>query len=541
MARLRLYGLFCAGFLIAQAIGFETVYGDESISLIWPPAGVFAAALTLTRQRHWWVLIPLMIVLDIGYSAVRISPDFGGRDFGILALKLVVNPTTGVLFALIVCRFVEGCDPLRSPRALGAYVLFAVILNVGLVSLIGWAMLGALSEYETLAGWQQWAYSDITGMLAFATPIIVIAHRCNRIRIQLARVAEATVVLTIFTAITVALFAWDEDRGWLRHYQIVLLLPVLAWVIGRFGPVMVTFVASILTLTVLLGMAAGRSPFEHAGRSDFESVLIAQGILVPLNVTLLYISSMLESVRQQYRHQIETEKRFRQLDRMETLGTMAAGVAHDFGNLAMAIQANQTVLRTQLKDPSDAVRKALVGLEEVADGAQAMTRSLMTFAREESSDNAGSGGQAADLNDTIRACISAIRPLLGTRHELVLDLPESEVIVGASRSELQRMLTNLIVNASDASHPETPITIKLSTAGDLMRLEVIDEGEGIPEDIRKRVFDPFFTTKARGKGTGLGLAVVSGVIRQMGGAIDVVTADGHGTRIIITAPIVDRA
>lgn len=539
---LRLLAIFAVVFSIAQFMGYSTLYGVDSISVIWPPAGVLGAALALCRRRHWVWLILISVTIDMLWSTARGWDLSDPHEQAFLWLKLTVNPLTGMLFALTLHYLIEDSAPLRGPRALGVYVFVAIGLNVAVVTLIGWVVVGLfVNDFPVLASWKQWAYSDITGMLAFATPLIVIAHRPDMTTQLRQRGVEGMVLVLVFAGTAYALFGLDRgEKTWAQHYQLIVLLPIFAWVVARFGPVMMTVVMSILVQAVLLGMAGQRGPFDVPWRSNAENVLMAQGVLVPGALALLFISSMLESRRRHYEREMDTQRRLRRLDRIETLGTMAGGVAHDFGNMAIAIRAYQSTLQSMVENPSEPVRNAIAGLGQIADGTQTLTRALMTFARDDESDRAEHGGRArgADLCLTVHTCLSAMRPLIGRRHRLEVSIPDESLVVASRAGDLQRVLSNLVINASDASAKGSMIRVTVSREGDQAVLRVSDEGVGMGPEVLSRVLDPFYTTKPRGKGTGLGLSVVSGVVREMGGTIDIDSALGKGTTITVRAPIV---
>ncbi len=537
---LGLVAVFAAAFILAQCLGYMSRYGAVSISVIWPPTGVYGVTLALVHRRHWLSILGMMLLIDTLGSLVTSGWSFEQKQIAFLALKSLVNPVTGVVFALIVRHGMPGGDPLCGPREFFIYVFVAIGFNVLVVSLVGWLLVALLLGVEdVIPKWQQWSYSDMTALLTFATPALVLSHRPELLRRPDRRTGEAALVLVLFTLACTILFANNHDENpWIQHYQLIVLLPIFAWVVARFGPVMMTVMTSVLALAVLLGLASGLGPFDSEGRPDAENVLVAQGLLVPGMLGLLYISSLLEGRRRQFEQDLRTEQRMRRLDRTETIGTMAAGVAHDFGNLAIAIRAYQATLRAQVKDPSGAVREAITGLGEIADGTQSLTRSLMNFARDED-DEAETGSAVTDLCVSVHACVAALSPLMGRAHPLRVDVPDEPVFVRATRGDLQRTLTNLVVNAGDASPTGSRIEIGVRRDDGDALLTIADHGKGIPPEVLVRVMDPFYTTKPRGKGTGLGLSVVAGVVRDMGGTIDIDSAVGQGTTVTIRVPIVD--
>lgn len=540
LPRLRFYAFYVCAIVVAQFIGYTTFYGVTSASVLWPCAGVFGASLVITHRRHWVPMTIIMILIDQSLYLLLRESYPGRLGQFTMGVKLVYNPTVGILFALIVHRYIPDRRPLGSLRSLAIYILVAVFANMLILALLCWSIVGLfIEELNVITRWQQWCYSGISGMLAYATPIILIANRIDERLPVLARPWEAVCYAIAFGGVSVYLFSYQQGELHLQPYQFVLLLPLFAWVLSRFGPVLLTVSASLLMTIIMVGMSFGKGPFHVEGRSAETDVLVAQGVMVPGMLTLLFICALLESIRLQYAKQIETEKHLRRVDRIQSLGTMASGVAHDFGNLAIALRAYQSILRSNMKNESERVREAIMGIEEIADGAQSLTGALMTFARDETRETEEEP-KVSELCDSVRAAITAINPIYRERYEIVVRLPEDPLWVGISRSDLRRMLGNLIINSFDASEPGQHIVVKVFRKEQHARLVIADHGKGIPEDVMNRIFDPFFTTKPRGKGTGLGLAVVSGLVRDADGELDIDSSPGVGTSITITLPLVDE-
>jgi signal transduction histidine kinase len=538
LAKVRFYLLYSCAILVAQLIGYTTFYGVTSASVLWPCAGVFGASLVISHRKHWIAMTLIMMLIDQSmYLLLRESyPGRLGRFT--MGVKLVYNPTIGVVFALIVQKYVPERRPLGSLRALAIYILIAVFANMLIFALLCWSVVGLfIEELNVITRWQQWSYSGISGMLAYATPIIVIANRLDERLELIPRPWEAICYGLVFTGTSVYLFAYQRGELLLQPYQFVVLLPLFAWVISRFGPVLLTVSACVLMTIIMVGMSFGKGPFHVDGRAAETDVLVAQGVMVPGMLTLLFITALLESIRMQYAKQIETEKHLRRVDRIQSLGTMASGVAHDFGNLAIALRAYQSILRSNMKNESERVREAIMGIEEIADGAQSLTGALMTFARDETREIEDEP-KFSELCDSVRAAVTSINPIYKERYEIVVRLPEDPLWVGISKNDLRRMLGNLIINSFDASEPGQHIVVKVFRKEHQARLIIADHGSGIPEEVMNRIFDPFFTTKPRGKGTGLGLAVVSGLVRDADGELDIDSTPGVGTSITITLPLV---
>jgi signal transduction histidine kinase/CheY-like chemotaxis protein/HAMP domain-containing protein len=245
----------------------------------------------------------------------------------------------------------------------------------------------------------------------------------------------------------------------------------------------------------------------------------------------------------------ESEAQTRQLQKMEAMGRLAGGVAHDFNNLLTVITMRSKILLEQL--PADHPhRKAIKSIDDTAGRAAVLTRQLLTFSRKQVL-----APVVLDLNAVVASLTEMLKRLIGSQVELVVTPGEPVARVMADRGQIEQVIVNLVVNARDAMPDGGRITIGTANVarhegrddpegarpGPHVMLSVTDNGTGMDATTQARIFEPFFTTKAPGKGTGLGLATVYGIVRQSGGAIAVHSALGSGTTFEITLPAVEAA
>jgi PAS domain S-box-containing protein len=224
------------------------------------------------------------------------------------------------------------------------------------------------------------------------------------------------------------------------------------------------------------------------------------------------------------------EEQLRQSQKMEAIGSLAGGVAHDFNNLLQAMLSVVQSLRAGGGDLRD-LDTQLGGLEDhIRRGAQ-LTRQLLIFSRREIT-----APETMDLNETVNAAGQMLRRLLRENIALEFDLAPARVHVQADRGQLEQVMMNLALNAADAMPLGGRLVVRTGRDGHQVWLEFRDTGEGIPEAILGRIFDPFFTTKPPGRGTGLGLSVVHGIVTSHGGTILVDSEVGRGTRFRIVLP-----
>jgi signal transduction histidine kinase/CheY-like chemotaxis protein len=223
-----------------------------------------------------------------------------------------------------------------------------------------------------------------------------------------------------------------------------------------------------------------------------------------------------------------------QAQRMELLGRMAGGVAHDLNNILTVLSGCNAAFRSELQAlPTDhraGAESALADAEACLDRARRISQQFVTLGR-------GRTGQAAPLR--LDAVLDEMTPvlarLLGEALSLEVTASRGAVIL-ADRAQIEQLILNLAVNARDAMGPRGRLQIGVERAGDRVRLSVADDGCGMDEATRARIFEPFFTTKAAGHGTGLGLAVVAEVVRRTGARIEVDSAPRKGTCFSIQFP-----
>jgi signal transduction histidine kinase len=244
-----------------------------------------------------------------------------------------------------------------------------------------------------------------------------------------------------------------------------------------------------------------------------------------------------------------TDTRQLQLDmehhsRLEAVGKVTGAVAHDFNNMLTAILSFTDLLLGQLHE-EDSVRRYALGIQAAAIHAGETTQQLLSFCRRQKMNMA-----EFDVNEVVRAAADLVRRVIGENIRLVLELDADLPPVVADAGQLTHVLVNLAVNARDAMPRGGTLMFGTSQrsagtacaegageeAGTSVSIFVHDTGCGIQQDILPHIFDPFFTTKARGKGTGLGLATVYGIVKQAKGKILVSSEPGRGTTFEVVLP-----
>ena len=247
--------------------------------------------------------------------------------------------------------------------------------------------------------------------------------------------------------------------------------------------------------------------------------------------------------------QKRTEHQLRQAQKMEAIGRLAGGVAHDFNNILGIITACTEFLRDRIA-PSNGPEQYLDNIREAAERGTSLTRQLLAFSRRQAIQP-----RILDVNERLKEISRLLRPLMGDDVEVVIRTKSPLALVEADPNQLDQVVLNLAVNARDAMlHGGKFIletdTVELNesfarqhrpmTPGKYVMLAVSDNGSGMDEATVSRIFEPFFTTKEAGKGTGLGLATVYGIVKQSGGHIWVDSQPGRGTTFRIYLPSADH-
>jgi signal transduction histidine kinase len=245
------------------------------------------------------------------------------------------------------------------------------------------------------------------------------------------------------------------------------------------------------------------------------------------------------------RDSIRRDAELRQSHKMEAIGRLAGGVAHDFNNVLTAIFGYADLLLDQLTD-DDARRADVQEIRSAAERAAALTRQLLAFSRKQIIHP-----RALDLNEVVKGLHSLLSRLVGDDVPVEFQPAAGLWHVKADPGQIEQILMNLAANGRDAMPEGGTLTITTANAvitdetdrarpglrpGAYVTLTVSDTGGGVPESVRLHIFEPFFTTKEQGKGTGLGLAMVYGIVKQNDGGIYLDSEAGKGTRFVIYLP-----
>jgi nitrogen-specific signal transduction histidine kinase/ActR/RegA family two-component response regulator len=239
------------------------------------------------------------------------------------------------------------------------------------------------------------------------------------------------------------------------------------------------------------------------------------------------------------------ESQLRQTSKMEAVGQLAGGIAHDFNNLLTVIMSYSAMLLDRL-DVTDPDHEDVQEIAAAADRAAGLTRQLLAFSRQQVMQP-----RVISINAVVGDLEKMLRRLIGEDVALEISLDPGVATINADPGQLEQVLMNLVVNARDAMPTGGRLSITTENArlsadsvagalhaavGDYVMLAVTDTGTGMTVEVQRRLFDPFFTTKDHGRGTGLGLSTVYGIVNQSGGEITVCSELGQGSTFKVFFP-----
>jgi signal transduction histidine kinase len=347
------------------------------------------------------------------------------------------------------------------------------------------------------------------------------------------------------------------DRN--RATQLVVLLYVLGIaLIGLLGPLGagLLWLGAASTLTaVLLGtraavvaLAGNVAILTAAGLgAHFELVPWAQDLPHPVvlwvvlaanavlveAVVALSVATLLSGLEASIARERAVAMQLRQAQKLEAIGTLAGGIAHELNNMLAPILADTEALRAQL--PAGAAAQRELGrIAGAAARARDLVRRILVFGRRDRIER-----RALDIGRAVQEAAELLRATVPPRLELVADIETRGLLVVAGDSELQQIVMNLGANAVQAMRGAGKVTITAAptAAASAVRLVVADTGEGMDAATIEHAFEPFFTTKKPGEGTGLGLSTVHGIVEALGGRVAIDSSPGAGTRVTVELPV----
>ncbi len=393
---------------------------------------------------------------------------------------------------------------------------------------------------------------DLQGFVAIQRDLTAQKTAEAVLRESEARLAEVSEMnRAIFEASPVGIGLYDVESG-----QCVTANDAFARVIGRPLP------------SVLQQNFRRIKSWPESGLSELAELALTQGASGPVDVHIhttagreAWLNSRFLTLSVNGRTHLllivndvtdrrRVEDQLRHAQKMEAVGHLAAGVAHDFNNVLTAILGYADLI-ADAPETTALQRRDLAEVTGAAERAVGLTRQLLMFSRRQATQRT-----VVSINDVIEGLERLLQRTMGDQVAIALRLDPAAGLMTADKIELEQVLLNLAVNARDAMPSGGTLTIAsegvtlaeeparakcLADAGAYVKVAVSDTGVGIAPDVRARLFEPFFTTKGVGRGTGLGLSIVHSIVTENGGAIDVDSTVGQGTTFAIYLPRLEGA
>ncbi len=331
----------------------------------------------------------------------------------------------------------------------------------------------------------------------------------------------------------------DGDRylafateGPVRHWRIVIGYPeetTFAFLRALRRATLIAIIAAVLLTGLVAAFVARRITRPVADLLEAHARVAAGDLEAHVEVEAKdeigdiaeSFNRMVERIRAEARSRADAEGRLERAQRLETVGLLAGGIAHDFNNLLMAILANAQFVGEDSDDPE--VHASVIEIVGAAKRGADLTRQLLGFARKQPHRPTD-----VDLAELVRSMEPFLSRLLPETIRLSTDVEDG---CGAriDAGQIQQVLLNLVINARDAIEGQGEVAVAVFADGDWATLVVHDDGSGIPPEVLPQIFDPFFSTKDATRGTGLGLAMVHGIVEQHGGQVEVTSEPGATT------------
>ncbi len=281
-----------------------------------------------------------------------------------------------------------------------------------------------------------------------------------------------------------------------------------------------------------------RAGAEGIALRSQRSTQSSRGLMVARLLLLVAMLGFAELLRRSWKERADAERALAQAERalaqsrrLEAVGTLAGGVAHDLNNVLAAVTGYAQLAQLEL-DPQHPAQPDLAAITAAADRGAALVRRVLQFARQRPTQRL-----AVEVAELVHEVTQLLRPQLPPHVRVAVDLPNHEIHVLADPTELHQVIVNIASNAVHAMQTRgTTLAVAVTTTSRDVRLTVTDDGDGMPPEVLERAVEPFFTTRDVGDGTGMGLAVAHGVVTGLGGTLHIASTVGIGTRVTVTLP-----
>lgn len=512
-----------AGYVAHSQQLITVLPGLQGMSIV-TTAGIAAnAALLLTAGRGWdrlrrattllvAAMAALILLSHATAGADRLSPFLAEQLFGLPQTGAgKTSVATAVCLALLALsqRTRPGQGPRRAERLAGA------TLFITGAALLGYA----------------YGVSDLYALYIFNSMALHTA-------LALFMLALAALLARTDGTLTTAIASVRTESGATRDLLLFALLPPVAgWILLRltraydlgYGLAMALLVVLIITPLVALLLRNSRTlealDHERQAQSELKDQLAAD--------LQRQLAEQALALERESAERFRAEALVQRAQRIETVGRLTGGIAHNFNNLLMAVSGNLELLQQQLQADDPLQRYAQRARAATAKGAK-LSGQLLAFSRIQRLTV-----EPVPIDAVLRGAHELFGNALGPHIKVEMALQADGAWVDGDAGQLEFAILNLAVNAGDAMPDGGILRIDTQVEGARVVLRVGDTGCGMTPEVLARAGEPFFTTKPQGQGTGLGLAQVRGVIEQCGGELDIASEPGQGTTVVIAMPLID--
>ncbi len=538
---LAIHAAIAAAYLTTGRLGLALAWYQENTTLMWPPTGIALAALVLLGPRYW---------PGVALGAALVPATLGSTPL-VVALVASGNTLEAVVGAALLraVGFQPALERMRDVLWFFGAVTASATISATLGATSLWLQQGlSLSAYSQV--WVTWWFGNVGGAAVMGPLLLVGVGDAGPWRALLRR-TEAWVVLALL--LTTLGLAFGDQLTPVSTGAALFAYPWLVWAGLRLGPRGAVLAASLTATVAVIGTAFGHGPFAAPvvgiGSMQLWMYAVSLGTSAMLLAAAIAEREAAERARRaEEARRAELEARVQRAQRLESLAALAGGIAHDFNTLLTAIRGHAELAR--LANPSPDVVHSLDGIDGASERAAALCEQLLTCAGRNPPRH-----RSVDVEALARDLDRVLAVNRSPRITVTFEPGEVPPVRG-DPAQLGQALMNLLTNAAEAIG-DLPGHITVRTRltpldpadlngrwlhagalpGTYVELEVEDDGPGMPTPTQARLFEPFFTTKVRGRG--LGLPTVLGVVQAHGGALEVVSAPGAGTRFRLLLPPYD--
>ena len=499
-------------------------------SVIWLPSGVAVAGQWLLGWRAG-------VVVALTTVGNRLAIDHAPDAAIAAGLGSALEGAFGV-WLLRRLGLQQNLARLRDAAALLAVAAVAPLISIAFSWIARYALDGWREPLPFYSRWDSWWRMNALGIL-LATPLILTWRSwASRKGESLDQRPLQGWLLPISTGVT-AIALWAVTRGVPPSPSAIgmlyMLLPIPLLGALRLGPTGAVVPACVSALLVTMFTAAEAGPFTCVP-IDVRHEPLQMYLLATLAIPLVF-GALIAERETGLAARRQLEEKLRQSQKMDAIGKLAGGVAHDFNNLLTAIMGYAESVKGQLPTGTP-LRADLDGILQASDRASWLIRQLLAFSRQQVL-----SPQVLDLGLVVEMLSPILRRLLGERIRLVTQVVEGPHCVRIDRVQMEQVVLNLVLNARDAMPDGGTVEVTTSRAatdtGDHAVLTVRDDGIGMPPEVSARAIDPFFSTKDPAKSSGLGLSTVFGIVEQSGGTLQLQSAPGKGTTVLVCLPRIE--